>query len=63
MNFIMIISKIDMAINQDYYLRMLIVTCMILTLRKFLLILARIKKCLIKLIFLLNQIIMLIEKH
>ena len=61
MNSIMIISRTNMATNQNYHSQTLVAKCMKLKLKMFMTILVKIYKCLVSVIAVVNRSIMMIQ--
>ena len=61
MNSIMIISRTNMATNQNYHSQTLLAKCMKLKLKMFMTILVKIYKCLVSVIAVVNRSIMMIQ--
>ena len=61
MNSIMIISRTNMATNQNYHSQTLVAKCMKLKLKMFMTILVKIYKCLVSVIAVVNRRIMMIQ--
>ena len=61
MNSIMIISRTNMATNQNYHSQTLVAKCMKLKLKMFMTILVKIYKCLVSVIAVVNRSITMIQ--
>ena len=61
MNSIMIISRTNMATNQNYHSQRLVAKCMKLKLKMFMTILVKIYKCLVSVIAVVNRSITMIQ--
>ena len=61
MNSIMIISRTNMATNQNYHSQTLVAKCMKLKLKMFMTILVKIYKCLVSVIAVVNRSIRMIQ--